>query len=67
MMADDAVLRKEIDGLRAAGIDPVRISDVLPDYRLRPQTYALSRYDNHPSPRTQRAIARYVVSRWLSR
>ena len=66
-VADDAVLRKEIDGLRAAGIDPVRISDVLPDYRLRPQTYALSRYDNHPSPPTQRAIARYVVSRWLSR
>ena len=54
---------KVLPALRAAGLSVLDVEQILPDFRARSASYALSPYDAHPSARADDLLARYLVQR----
>lgn len=57
-----AVSRDEHSALLAADVATHLSSEILPQDAAHPLQYALSPWDNHPSPATHRLIAEFVVN-----
>lgn len=52
---------KVLPALRAAGLSVLDVEQILPGFRERPSSYALSAYDAHPGARADDLLARYLV------
>jgi len=52
---------KVLAALRAAGLRVHDVAQILPDFRERPSSYALSAFDAHPGARANDLLARYLA------